>query len=143
MSKGSQNMRGTLCHWQARHFMQDIAARTVPLLKPTVNALDPRERVISFGIRGVDILPGWKNEYGGVKRVGRERSRKRCRGQRRGFVKHAKRLDQTPVEENPGGLRRVSVKLLGVTTKNLAGKFHGLGAWSLAARQALRNDCPG
>jgi hypothetical protein len=72
--------------------------------------------------------------------MGFKRSGKLRCGQRRDLVKHAKRLDEAPIEEDPRSLGRVSVILLGVAAKNLPREFGGLRTWALPAPSTFRND---
>jgi len=65
------------------------------------------------------------------------------RGQGRCFVKHAKRLNDSAIEEDPGGLTWIGVVVLGVAAKNLPGEGYGLRTRALPLGAALRNDCSG
>src|SRR5262245_9869041 len=103
----------------ARHLVQRIRARTVPLHKLAVNMLGPGKGMVALGIGRVDVLPGWKNEHVRVIAIGPKCGVElRCR-KRRSLVKHGKGLDNPSVEEDPARLTRMSVILLGIATKNL------------------------
>lgn len=130
-------------NWQARYFTQSVATRTVPPRKLVVNMLDPKKGLVTLAIGCVDGRPWRQNKHGGVECVlSQSVVELRC-GQRRSLVKHAKRLNDAAVEEDPARLTWIGVVLLGVATKNLVGKSNGLGTRALPLGAALRNDCSG
>jgi hypothetical protein len=136
-------MPGSLCDRETGHFVEHVAARTVPLDDPGVNVDGLGERLVAFCVVGVDGLPRRQHEHDVMERVGREHGFQFDRGHRRRVVKHAKRLDQAAIEEDP--LRRVrpSDVLLDVSAQDLSSEGNRIGPATRTARNAFRDDGPG
>src|SRR5215469_17629091 len=105
-------MLGSLCNRKAGHFIENIAARTVPPYDPGIRLNRLSKRLVAFCVVGVDVLPRRQHEHGGMERVGSEHGFQLDGWQRRSLVKHAERIDQAAIEEDPPRSGRLSEVLL-------------------------------
>jgi hypothetical protein len=72
--ENAQHMLGSLCYREARYFMENIAARTLPPYDLGVDVNSLSERLVAFCVVGVDGLPRRQHEHAGMERVGSEQS---------------------------------------------------------------------
>src|SRR5262245_8697053 len=109
-------MLGSLCNRKAGYFIENIAARAVPLCDLGVDINGISKRLVAFGVVGVDKLPRRQHEHGAMERIASEHGVQLDGRKTRSLVKHAKRIDQRSIKEDPFGSARLIAVLLNVST---------------------------
>src|SRR5262249_46906634 len=135
-------MVGSLRDRKAGDFMESVAARTIPTSDCGVDVDGLGKRLVAFCVVGVDDLPRRQHEHGGMERVGSEHGFQLDGWQMRSLVKHAERIDQAAIEEDPPRSGRLSEVLLDVSTQDLSGEGKSIGPTTGTARKAFCDDGP-
>ena len=132
LHENAQNMLGSLGNRKAGHFIESIAARTAPPydLGMDINGLS--KGLVALCVVGIDDLPRRQHEHGRMERVGSEQGFQLDVRQRRSLVKHAQRIDQPAIKEDPLGSARLMEVLFNVSTQNL---LSALRAFTASAAQ--------
>jgi hypothetical protein len=100
------------------------------------------KRLLAFCVVGVNDLPRRQHEHGGMERVGSEHGFQLDGRQRQSLVKHAKRIDQPAIEENPLRSARLIEVLLNVSTQDLLSESKSIWSTTDPARKVFCDDGP-